>query len=134
MTGAHRPKQFKDGFLVIGCLLYCLAASHAFLQYAQNSSFNLLGGCLGLAFSFSLAALFSTKLHLKNTRLTFALQVLGLLFLPYFDVFQIAIFQIRFSLESVLFYFLCIKLMGLVIGKRCTINLFGAKKSGRPGC
>lgn len=87
MTGAHRPKQFKDGFLVIGCLLYCLAASHAFLQYAQNSSFNLLGGCLGLAFSFSLAALFSTKLHLKNTRLTFALQVLGLLFLPYFDVF-----------------------------------------------
>jgi len=24
--------------------------------------------------------------------------------------------------------------MGLVIGKRRNINLFGAKKSGRPGC
>ena len=126
MTGAHSPKQFKDGFLVIGCLLYCLAASHAFLQYAQNSSFNLLGGFVGLAFSLSLAALLSAKLRFKNTKLTFILQVMGLMLLPYFDMFQIAIFQIRFSLESVLFYFLFIKLMGLVIEKRRNISLLGA--------
>jgi len=41
-------------------------------------------------------------------------------------MFQIAIFQIRFSLESVLFYFLFIKLMGLVIEKRRNISLLGA--------
>ncbi|HPE93770.1 MAG: hypothetical protein AB7D24_10660 [Sphaerochaeta sp.] len=51
---------------------------------------------------------------------------MGLMLLPYFDMFQIAIFQIRFSLESVLFYFLFIKLMGLVIEKRRNISLLGA--------
>ncbi|WP_293908479.1 hypothetical protein [Sphaerochaeta sp. UBA5836] len=53
---------------------------------------------------------------------------MGLMLLPYFDMFQIAIFQIRFSLESVLFYFLFIKLMGLVIEKRRNISLLEASQ------
>ncbi len=111
MPEPYRSTHFKDGFLVFGCLLYCLAASHVFLQYAQISSFSLAGGFAGLAVSFSLAALLSTKLRFRNTKLTCILLMLGFILLPCFDVFQIAIFQIRFSLESVLFYFLCIKLM-----------------------
>ncbi len=128
MAGTYSSIHFKYGFLFMASSLYCLTASHVFLQYAQNSSFNLLGGFVGLAFSLSLAALLSAKLRFKNTRLTFALQVLGLMVLPYFDMFQIALFQIRFSLESVLFYFLFIKLMGLVIEKRRNISLLEASK------
>jgi len=128
MAGTYSSIHFKYGFLFMASSLYCLVVSACFLRYAQNSSFNIFGGFWGLVLSCSLAVLLSTKLHFKNTRLTFALQVLGLMVLPCIDVFQIALFQIRFSLESVLFYFLFIKLMGLVIEKRRNISLLGASK------
>lgn len=132
MAKAYRSIHFKDGLFFIGCSLYSLAASNLFLRFAQNSSFSLLGGLAGLSISFSLAVLLSMKLRYKTNKGIIALHVLGFLMLPHIDMFQIAIFQIRFSLESILFYFLFIKLLVLVIEKRQSFSqLQLLKQKGR---
>jgi hypothetical protein len=54
--------------------------------------------------------LIASKLHFRTDGITRNLEFSGFLILPFIDVFQIAIFQIRFSLEAILFYCLFLKL------------------------
>lgn len=103
--------RHKDTLLITAYSLYSLAASFSFLLYFFNTTQSIMGSIGGLVVSFTLAKLLSTQLHDRTHQTIHILQVACFLVLPFIDVFQISLFQIRFSLEAILFYALSIRLI-----------------------
>ncbi|AEV30526.1 hypothetical protein SpiGrapes_2769 [Sphaerochaeta pleomorpha str. Grapes] len=120
MRQALGSTTLKHRYHFIGYSLYCLVASYFFFVSFHHTDSSILGSLLGIFISIGTAILISSKLHYKTNRIACIFEILGFLMLPFIDVFQIAIFQIRFSLEAILFYCLFIKLLSLSVEKSHT--------------
>lgn len=110
MRQALRATTLKQRYHFIGYSLYCLVASYFFFVSFHETDGSIFGSLLGLSISIVIAILITSKLHFRSNGITRNPGFSGFLILPFIDVFQIAIFQIRFSLEAILFYCLFIKL------------------------
>jgi len=100
----------KRKYLLLASNFYCFVASYCFYSYYHDTASSIYGSISGLLVSFVLAMLVSTQFHYKTDTAISILQVLVFLVLPFINIFQITLFQLRFSLEAILFYFLFIKL------------------------